>query len=202
MNSSSVHKFQFIGGNLALDFVNTVAYRPSAPRDDLPNAATFCQWARQAGLLERKSIHFSSKQFREFRQVREELHVLFHSLAHGASPSNHLLAPLNVRLAAIAPKRQILAEKGALTWGWDLPRDDPGRILATLLSSAADLLVSGHAPRVRQCEDATCGWLFLDRSQAGRRRWCSMADCGNRAKVRTHYQRQTHASRRRTHRGN
>lgn len=194
MSSSPAHKFQFIAGNLALDFVNTVAYRPSAPRDELPVAAAFVQWARQASLLDRQPVHSSAKQFRLFRKVREEVHGLFHFLAHGAPPSDHLLAPLNARLATIAPRRQILREQGALTWGWDLVPHDPERILAAILSSAADLLDSGQAPRVRQCEDATCGWLFLDRSQAGRRRWCSMADCGNRAKVRAHYCRQTHAS--------
>jgi predicted RNA-binding Zn ribbon-like protein len=40
---------------------------------------------------------------------------------------------------------------------------------------------------IEQCEGDVCGWLFLDRSPAGRRRWCSMRDCGNRAKARRHY---------------
>src|SRR5436190_1196254 len=43
-----------------------------------------------------------------------------------------------------------------------------------------DLLTSDSRGLVRQCEDAGCGWLFLDRSNARKRRWCSMADCGNR----------------------
>lgn len=202
MSCSSVHKFQFVGGNLALDFVNTVAYRPSAPRDDLPNAAAVVQWVRQAGLLDQQPVRFTAKQFRLFRKIREELHRLFHAVAHGTAPNAHLLAALNARLATIAAKRQIVRDKGALTWGWDLAPHDPERIVATIVSSAADLLIAGHSVRVRQCEDATCGWLFLDRSQAGRRRWCSMADCGNRAKVRAHYRRQTLAHAHRTRRGN
>ena len=48
-------------------------------------------------------------------------------------------------------------------------------------------LVSGDRELIRQCEDDACGWLFVDRSRGGRRRWCSMADCGNRAKARRHY---------------
>ncbi|MER7245539.1 CGNR zinc finger domain-containing protein [Kribbella sp. NPDC000426] len=43
--------------------------------------------------------------------------------------------------------------------------------------------------RLRQCGDDGCGWLFLDRSKNGSRRWCSSADCGNRARARRHYER-------------
>ncbi len=70
---------------------------------------------------------------------------------------------------------------------WESAANDPDLILAPILLNAADLLVGGWHPKVRQCEGETCGWLFLDRSPSGRRRWCSMADCGNRAKVRKFY---------------
>jgi predicted RNA-binding Zn ribbon-like protein len=35
--------------------------------------------------------------------------------------------------------------------------------------------------------DGHCGWMFLDLSRQRTRRWCSMEDCGNRAKARRHY---------------
>jgi len=95
-----------------------------------------------------------------------------------------MLAPLNARLAAVAPKRQLACLKGSVHWHWESAANDPDLILAPILLSATDLLVGGRHPKVRQCEGETCGWLFLDRSPAGRRRWYSMADCGNRAKVR------------------
>ena len=38
--------------------------------------------------------------------------------------------------------------------------------------------------RLRICAGGNCSWLFLDRSKAGRRRWCDMAVCGNNAKSR------------------
>jgi len=43
-------------------------------------------------------------------------------------------------------------------------------------------------PRLKLCEGHDCAWLFLDTSKNGRRRWCSMATCGNSAKARRHYQ--------------
>jgi hypothetical protein len=45
----------------------------------------------------------------------------------------------------------------------------------------------GLLDRVRRCANPECGWLFLDDSRAGKRRWCSMSSCGNRARARRHY---------------
>ncbi|MBV7483963.1 CGNR zinc finger domain-containing protein [Bordetella sp. BOR01] len=63
--------------------------------------------------------------------------------------------------------------------GLDLPRH-------RLALSAQSLIADGLLPRLHECEG--CTWLFLDTSRGGRRRWCSMATCGNRAKARRHYQ--------------
>ena len=57
------------------------------------------------------------------------------------------------------------------------------RILAEIARAAGDLLTSDALNRVRQCSNPNCSWLFVDTSRAGRRRWCDMKVCGNRAKV-------------------
>jgi predicted RNA-binding Zn ribbon-like protein len=49
--------------------------------------------------------------------------------------------------------------------------------------------------RTRICPGARCGWLFIDHSKGGQRRWCDMATCGNAAKSRRHYQRKRQARR-------
>jgi predicted RNA-binding Zn ribbon-like protein len=66
--------------------------------------------------------------------------------------------------------------------GWRLPTTPELPVLA-FARAAGELLVSDHPP-VRRCSGDGCGWLFLD--PRGRRRWCTMATCGNRAKVRAH----------------
>ena len=61
-----------------------------------------------------------------------------------------------------------------------------------LALAAADLLTAPERSRVRLCEATAldgCGWLFLDTSRNGTRRWCEMASCGNRYKARRHYAR-------------
>jgi predicted RNA-binding Zn ribbon-like protein len=74
---------------------------------------------------------------------------------------------------------------GARGLAWAPLADD---VLAPVVWSAAELLTSGPLERVRECPgDDTCGWLFLDTSRNGSRRWCDMRTCGNRAKARRHY---------------
>lgn len=83
-----------------------------------------------------------------------------------------------------ARRRQELVRDGRGA-RWDLPGrprlDEP---LDRFLLAASQLLTSGDAATVRACPGSGCGWLFLDPS--GRRRWCQMAVCGNRAKQAAH----------------
>lgn len=70
---------------------------------------------------------------------------------------------------------------------WHVTGRGPGDLdlpVAAFAWSAAQLLAHGPLDRVRACPGMGCGWLFLDTS--GRRRWCDMAWCGNRAKARAH----------------
>ncbi|MGH9215099.1 MAG: CGNR zinc finger domain-containing protein [Acidimicrobiales bacterium] len=78
-----------------------------------------------------------------------------------AEPSSWLSG---VSLRALAPGAQLRLDIAAATL--DIFRHDPSRI--------------------RRCAGPTCVLLFLDVSKSGRRRWCDMAVCGNRAKVAAH----------------
>ena len=72
---------------------------------------------------------------------------------------------------------------------WKLDPEDASGPLAPIAYSACKLLLCGDVKRLKQCHG--CGWLFLDRSKGGRRRWCDMKTCGNRAKV-TRFRQKTH----------
>lgn len=187
-NRPSTEDYQFIAGNLALDFVNTVGNRLSTPSDYFSDVVEFRRWIRLAGLLGNQiPPRVTDPQLGLVRQVREELYALFHRLATGHGLSQRALGEFNSRLSRVAEKRQLSLQKESVNWVWKTSRDDPDRVLAPILLSTANLLVSQSRSQIRQCEDENCGWLFLDRSRAGTRRWCSMQDCGNRAKVRRYY---------------
>ena len=188
--ASSTQDFQFIGGNLALDFANTVGNRLGTPRDYFVSQAELTRWARLAGLIgKRETIVFHRSDWRRILEIREELYQLFKPLAESKPVSSAAIARLNARLAKVASKRQLVVTKGEPRLIWKTEPNDPDRILGPILFAAVDMLTSGSFKKIGECADQNCGWLFLDRSQHGKRKWCSMTDCGNRDKVRRYYQR-------------
>src|SRR5215470_3005066 len=84
---SGKYRYQFVAGNLALDFVNTVAFRadPAKKRDRLQGAEDVRRWASQAQLPDRVAIKSSSLAgsagLRRIRAVREELFAVFQAIA-------------------------------------------------------------------------------------------------------------------------
>jgi predicted RNA-binding Zn ribbon-like protein len=77
--------------------------------------------------------------------------------------------------------------EGRLEWRFDELTSSFGAMLWPIARAAADLLASSDVALVRACSSPTCQWLFLDTSKNHHRRWCSMKQCGNRAKVRRFY---------------
>ena len=188
MKKPSTQEFQFVAGNLALDFVNTIGNRLGEQHEYLDTPVHFDRWALRAGLHDKNvPLTVSPQQLRTIRATREILHQVFRLIASGSLPSTRTLAPLNSKLASVARKRVLNCKKGTVEWRWNTSKRDADCFLGPILLSAADLLVAGPYSRIRQCRGEACGWLFLDRSPAKKRSWCSMADCGNRAKVRKFY---------------
>jgi predicted RNA-binding Zn ribbon-like protein len=188
MAGDAAAPFLFLAGNLALDFVNTVGNRLGQPREYLRTWSDALRWAHAAGLdLPAAPAGEGEAALLRLRRLREALYAGLAPLA--AAPGRcppATVARLNRRLAAL-PTRRLAGKGGRLVWRW--AGTPAQRLEASLVLSAADLLASPDALAVRRCQDERCGWLFLDHSQAKRRRWCSMADCGNRAKARRHQRR-------------
>jgi predicted RNA-binding Zn ribbon-like protein len=190
------HRFQFVAGNLALDFVNTVSFRADTGRktDLLQRADDVHRWASQAQLPDwgdaTSGPKLGAQALLQIRAVRERLFDLFHAIASGESIPSGTLSRVGDALHACDAKRRLSVESDEVRWVWRPSARSMDFLFYAVLTSATDLLTSASRGLVRQCEDAGCGWLFLDRSNAGKRRWCSMADCGNRNKVRNFYRRE------------
>jgi predicted RNA-binding Zn ribbon-like protein len=193
---SGNYTYQFVAGNLALDFVNTVAYRadPGKKRDHLVHPEDVQRWASQAQLPDRAAIRsgrlIGTAALRRIRAVREDLFAVFHAIAAGDPIPVGALTRVGDALHDCRARRCLSNEGTEVRWTWRSSARGTDYLLHPVLTAATDLLTSAACGLVRQCEDAGCGWLFLDRSNARRRRWCSMADCGNRNKVRNYYRRE------------
>jgi predicted RNA-binding Zn ribbon-like protein len=99
-------------------------------------------------------------------------------LAHTAGYDR--LEPLQERGAAGQPDWRLALHARAQGLPW---------LLTAIARSAAELIAEGPGAPIRRCANTACGLLFYDDSRTGRRRWCSMTACGNRAKVASHYRR-------------
>lgn len=173
--------------DLCLEFANTRYWRGQAnPTETLHGAGDLAGWAvANAGTKPEKPL--TPGEFERALALRETIYRLFDAQAQGKPAPPRDLASLNGALAA-TPARTTL-KRGRLGYEWAIEAKSGTALglLAPVLWSAGDLLVGPRLGRVRRCANPECGWLFLDDSRAGKRRWCSMSACGNRAKARRHY---------------
>ncbi|GGX61556.1 CGNR zinc finger domain-containing protein [Streptomyces minutiscleroticus] len=112
------------------------------------------------------------------RELRESLRAA--CLAHAGHPPHRPVAPLG-ELLARAP---LLVAVDARDGSASLVPADPAPLVSRVAAAVAGAAAAGTWPRLKACEAETCLWAYYDRSPAGRGRWCSMAVCGARAKMR------------------
>jgi predicted RNA-binding Zn ribbon-like protein len=190
-----------VGGHIVIDLVNTVTARDAEPVDWLDGYPRLLEWAALTG-------HFAPADLTHLRQLadtepgraelaldhtrelREALHDLITALIHQGAPApaeavdqvekhwKHAVAHTRLTVRGNTPQLQVGIETSELEY-----------LNHELALQACDLLRALPLERTRICPGSRCGWLFIDSSRGGRRRWCDMATCGNSAKGRTHYQR-------------
>ncbi len=191
--------FQWVGGDLALDFTNTVSWRPEGFRNErLVSYEAMVDWARAAGVLEdprpvleraRHSPAVAARALEQALEVRTLLHDVLSVAAHGHRPDPGRLRAFNGALSRALAHLEVESEKAGFGWRWTGDEADLSRPLWPVVWAAARLLTSDERQLLKDCANASCGWLFVDRSRRGNRRWCEMRECGNRAKARRYYQR-------------
>ena len=174
--------------DLCLGYANTRYWRGTAtPTEELNAPDDLLRWIRKEERLPAELLRpLDRRTFEDAIALRETIHRCFAATAAGRDPGGADLAALNGALERAPARRRVRPG------GWDIgtPKPSAAVVLAPVLWSAADLLVGAQLSRVRQCANPACGWLFLDDSKSGNRRWCSMSACGNRAKAHRHYLRQ------------
>ncbi len=179
-------KLRLLAGALALDFVNTVdpLVGPDA-EEFLDRPEALVEWARLAGLDPPETPN--ADDLRRALAVRRDLHAVFGAVSAGSEPSAEALERVHAAYTEALGRARLVASGDG--YGW-LPAPDD-TVLWPVLASAVELLTSGSLDRVKECENHdACGWLFLDTSRSGTRRWCSMSSCGARAKMRRYRARQ------------
>lgn len=203
MTVSGVTALPLVGGHLALDLINTVEPRlPVAGRHEhLATPDDLLRWAEYAGVIDAAEVAAvagawaaapaaASAALTATTEIREALaSVLQAFLEPDTSPDSaaSALEYLWLRWAAAAARSTLV------------PSSEPGAAARLLVGSAPALLIPDRAvhaavdllrtadlTRLGICPPSQhgCGWLFLDHSRNGSRRWCTMEACGSFAKAR------------------
>ena len=166
-------------GHPALDLVGTVAERTTTHVEHLTTPEHLARWLVAAGLLDTAPAA-TDADLAAARRLREALYAVLRATSDGQPlPADARAA---VHAAAAGPTvAHTLDAAGGLHRDGDVPA-----ALTAIARAAIDLVGGPGRHLLRWCADATCTHPFLDRSRGGRRRWCGMAGCGDRAKARAY----------------
>jgi predicted RNA-binding Zn ribbon-like protein len=184
-----------VGGNLALELVNTVSGWNSDPEDWVPDIASFLVWARTCGVLDEGEQNAAARRAKDspaaaervlasVKELRFALWRLVDSLERRKPPEPGDLSVLDEWRRRLAISEQIIVRRNKIEF--TINRDISALELPGLRVTAAALSFLKNLPtaRIKTCRARDCGWKFVDQSRNRSRRWCDMAVCGNLAKTR------------------
>jgi len=188
------NRFDWSGGHPALDFANTLDERPlPEPIENLaiyPDLVSFTEIAEliapaQARCLRKLSGLAPARTVRRARKLREDFFGTLTALRSRRTIPAGALRAITTAIREAHAARALSVSQGAsfAHYDWTSPHAPDVPLHACALA-IEDLLTGAHRNRVRKCRAPDCDVYFIDKSKARRRHWCSMKNCGNRAKQR------------------
>jgi len=188
-----------IAGDLAVEFGNTV-HSPADPAGSLHSWSDLVDFlelrggvASGDGAMLRRMGETDARRcagaLAQALQFRETIRAMLDAMASKRSLRAQWVAEVNQALASGAGASRLLRQDTGWRLGLSPGPAGPLRVLTPIARAIADLVVSSQSVEIRKCANPRCVLYFRDRSRTRRRRWCSMAVCGNRMKVATHVRR-------------
>lgn len=183
----------FIGDHAALDFLNSIAAPRGEVIESIPNGEAYLVWLADSGLIdpaEARELHDKfggaalDRVATEARELREWLRLIM------AQPDAKTVAKLNQILATDCAQRQLEISGRRLVLRERREYTQARQLLAPVVRAIAELLTDENQSLIKHCANPSCTLWFYDRTKAHRRRFCSAAVCGNRAKVAAFRERQ------------
>ncbi|MBS0029684.1 CGNR zinc finger domain-containing protein [Chitinophaga sp. 22321] len=193
----SIATLRLDGGVLCLDFINTIDNRKKISTCDyLNNFKELLQWYAHTGALSPKIIHTLERLAKDYPQkaaivfeksivLRELLHRLFAAFMSGKNPVATDLVQFNSYIGEAYANIEMAWQAGTGKLHFNAPALE--QVYWWLVKSAAELYTSASPAQIKECP--ACGWIFMDKSRNGSRKWCSMSTCGDVDKVTRNYQR-------------
>ncbi len=187
-----------------LDFINTLEFSREGSTDELGSAAAALQWFAQHDLMHRDALDdqlaavaasetAAQRVVRRVRRVRGAIRELVEATVERRPPELRELAEVNRALRTHYILELVPAPDG-VSMDHRHEGDPVDGALARLAESIAREISQGQPDRMRICANDQCRWVFADTSRTGRRKWCDMSTCGNRAKAARHRERRKGAA--------
>jgi predicted RNA-binding Zn ribbon-like protein len=186
--SPTAHNVALLGGRLSIDFVNSV---PASQELSWERLISFLESThivsqeRAAQLLNLPSSDLQDAEnlLLKARRLSLALRRAFSAVIRKQRPAPEWIEPLNEILRITEGHDELISHDGL--WKMEFVAREGGLdwLLAAVARSGAEIIAEGTNARLRLCANPNCGLLFYDDSRTHRRRWCSMAVCGNRNKV-------------------
>jgi predicted RNA-binding Zn ribbon-like protein len=206
VQSHTFRPADLVGGHVVLDLTNTVTARDGDAIDWLGSYDDALEWATLTGAFDEQALaqlarlntggpQAGARALRRLRELRETMHDVLVPTIRNEPPPPEALNRLGRFWKAAASRADVTARDGRAGLELAVPSSGLDYLNHALALSAMGLLQALPLARTRICAGRSCGWLFIDTSKGGRRRWCDMATCGNAAKSQRHYQRKRPALR-------
>jgi predicted RNA-binding Zn ribbon-like protein len=171
--------FPFDAGALCLELTTTGGVGDYARYEYLPTPDDFAAWLATSR-LHLPGARIAAGDLATARGLRTAIWAAAHARIAGQPPPPPAVATINELAAHPPPVPQLAGDRRE--WA----RETTGtQVLSAIARDAVDLFGGPFTGRIRECAAADCGLVFVDLSRPGKRRWCAMERCGNRAKQRT-----------------
>jgi predicted RNA-binding Zn ribbon-like protein len=192
--SDFIPPYHYVSVDTALDFVDTLEFDKDESVEHFPTTSVAIDWLRDQGLLHepiepevealRTPSPASDRALARIRQVRTALREIVVAAVEHRPAAGRAIDTVN----RVLPARQrfilVCGPGGVLDHRHEGDAIDD--VLARIAERIARQVISPDVDRLRICDNDECRWVFFDSSRTGKRRWCTMQTCGNRAKAARH----------------
>jgi predicted RNA-binding Zn ribbon-like protein len=196
MNARTISHTHDVDIDDALAFIDTLELEHGEPFDHFLQPADMVRWLHERGLLHDASLDpdvarltkpgpGASRALDRVRRVRAALRELVDATVQGRPPAGGAVEIVNQAMRA-HQRLVLVAGDDGVSLDHRHEGDSLDDALARIAERVAREISGDRADRLRICDNDTCRWVFFDSSPTGRRRWCDMATCGNRAKAARH----------------
>jgi len=179
------------------DFVNTDDLENGFPVEGLPTLGAALDWFVERGVIHSEGADRlrataaadplgAERDLARIRTVRGALREVSDAIVEHRTPHPGSLDTVNRALHARQVIELVPSIDACIAVDHRHVGDPIDDALARLCDPLVTELTNGDPERIRVCANDTCRWVFFDTSRTGRRRWCDMATCGNRAKAARH----------------